>query len=109
MTRTFIVPTAVRQADPVQDIYLRELKAYKSKPESLANAEGQVKKWSPPNPPPLPESANAGIAQELSAYESEAVEVEGQEAPAAGGTTLPVKEDDWFEEEATFGEKEAHH
>ncbi|KAA8914296.1 mitochondrial F1F0 ATP synthase subunit Atp14 [Sphaerosporella brunnea] len=112
MTRTFIAPTAARQAittDPIQDIYLRELRAYKPKPESAAAAAEAVKKWSPPAAPPLPDSADASIANELAEYEAQAVEVEGQDASAAG-EPVATKEEDWFEEDVVFGdEKDAHH
>jgi F-type H+-transporting ATPase subunit h len=93
--------------DPIQDIYLRELRAYKPKPESAAAAAEAVKKWSPPAAPALPESANASIASELAAYESQAVEVEGQDAAPAG--EVAAKEEDWFEEDVVFAEKDAHH
>ncbi|KAJ6152677.1 hypothetical protein N7497_006996 [Penicillium chrysogenum] len=79
--RTFLT-SAVRQADPVQDLYLRELKAYKPTPIKAGDAEEHS-----------PEEAN--LASELSAYESQEVEVEGQ---AAAGEAAPV-EQSWFEEE----------
>lgn len=94
-------------ADPVQEIYLRELKAHKLKPESAAAAEEAVKKWAPPPPPPLPESANANTASELSAYESQVVEVEGQEAATEGA--VATQAEDWFEEDVAFAEKDGHH
>jgi len=105
LARTFVV-TAARKADPIQEIYLRELKAFKPKPESAAAAEEAVKKWSPPAAPPLPESANASIADELSAYEAQSVEVEGQEGVEG---EVVAKEEDWFEEDVAFAEKDAHH
>lgn len=91
-------------ADPVQSIYLNALRDYKPKAESLADAEGQVKKWSPPATPSAPDSASAA---ELAAYESQVVEVEGQEA-SADGQVVESKVEDWFEEEATFGTEEPH-
>ncbi|KAJ5795490.1 uncharacterized protein N7518_004030 [Penicillium psychrosexuale] len=75
--RTFLT-SAVRQADPVQDLYLRELKAYKPTPIKAGDAD-----------------EHANLASELSAYESQEVEVEGQ---AAAGEAAPVEES-WFEEE----------
>lgn len=65
-----------------------------------------MKKWSPPAAPPLPESANASIADELSAYEAQSVEVEGQEGVEG---EVVAKEEDWFEEDVAFAEKDAHH
>ncbi|CRG86057.1 hypothetical protein PISL3812_03060 [Talaromyces islandicus] len=90
--RTFLT-TATRQADPVQDLYLRELRAYKPKPTKAGDAEAHVQKFSAPKPPPSPEEAS--IADELKAYESQQVEVEGQ---AAAGEAAP-KEESWFEED----------
>jgi F-type H+-transporting ATPase subunit h len=96
--------------DPIQDIYLRELRNYKPKPESAAEAAEAVKKWSVPAAPALPESANASIAEELAAYESQTVEVEGQGSAVVGGETVAVKEEDWFEEDVAFGgDNAAHH
>ncbi|CAL3963649.1 hypothetical protein PZA11_001202 [Diplocarpon coronariae] len=98
--RTFITPTAVRQADIVQDLYVRELKAYKVPAVKATDAEGQVQKFKAPAPPASPEEAN--IANELKAYESQTVDIEGQ---AEGG--VAEKEVDWFEQEPE--EEEAHH
>lgn len=80
-------------ADPVQDLYLRELRAYKPKPTKAGDAEAHVQKFSAPKPPPSPEEAS--IADELKAYESQQVEVEGQ---AVAGEAAP-KEESWFEED----------
>jgi F-type H+-transporting ATPase subunit h len=80
-------------ADPVQDLYLRELKAYKPIPLKANDADEHVHKFSAPQAPKSPEEAN--LASELSAYEAQQVEVEGQ---AAAGEAAPVEES-WFEEE----------
>ncbi|KKK19245.1 hypothetical protein ARAM_005285 [Aspergillus rambellii] len=95
--RTFLT-SAVRRADPVQDLYLRELRAYKPTPIKAGDAEAHVQKFSAPAAPQSPEEAN--LASDLGAYESQVVEVEGQ---AATGEPAPVEES-WFEEE----EEEAH-
>ncbi|KAL6706550.1 ATP synthase F0 subcomplex subunit H atp14 [Coniothyrium glycines] len=92
--RTFITPTAVRSADLVQDLYLRELKNYKVPPVKPTDAEGHVQTFSIPKPPQSPEETD--IANELKAYETQAVEVEGASS-GEDGTVLP--EEDWFEEE----------
>ncbi|KAF2263723.1 hypothetical protein CC78DRAFT_533732 [Lojkania enalia] len=92
--RTFIVPTAVRQADLVQDMYLRELKAYKPPQVKASDAEGHVQKFTIPKAPPSPEESD--IASELKAYETQQVEIEG--SSSSEGTSAPVEED-WFEEE----------
>lgn len=91
--RTYLTPTAVRQADLVQDMYLRELKNYKPTPVKPTDAEGHVQKFAVPKAPQSPEESD--LASELKEYEAQQVEVEGQ---AATGETAPVEED-WFEEE----------
>ncbi|PSN66811.1 mitochondrial F1F0 ATP synthase-like protein subunit Atp14 [Corynespora cassiicola Philippines] len=92
--RTFIVPTAVRQADLVQDLYLRELKAYKPAAVKPTDAEGHVQKFAIPKAPASPEEAD--IANELKAYETQQVDIEGAVSSEDGAA--PVEED-WFEEE----------
>ncbi|KAH8808157.1 ATP synthase H chain mitochondrial precursor [Xylogone sp. PMI_703] len=99
--RTFITPTAVRQADLIQELYLRELKAYKAPAVKPTDAEGHVQVFTPPKTPKSPEETD--IASELQAYEASAVEVEGQ--PEAGAAV--EAEHDWFEEEPE--EETAHH
>ncbi|RMJ27790.1 hypothetical protein PHISP_01363 [Aspergillus sp. HF37] len=76
--RSFLT-SAVRQADPIQDLYLRELRAYKPQPIKPA--------------PQSPEEAS--LANELQTYETQGVEVEGQ---AAAGEPTPVEEN-WLEVE----------
>ncbi|KAF4627034.1 hypothetical protein G7Y89_g11123 [Cudoniella acicularis] len=97
--RTFITPTAVRR-DLVQDLYVRELKAYKVPAVKATDSEGHVQTFSAPSPPKSPEEAD--IAKELQTYEASAVEIEGQ---AEGGAES--QEFDWFEEEPE--EEDAHH
>ncbi|CZT15738.1 related to F1F0-ATPase complex, subunit h [Ramularia collo-cygni] len=91
--RTFIAPTAVRQADLVQDMYLKELKAYKAPAIKANDSEGQVHKFSIPKTPVSPEEAD--LQNDLQAYEQQVPEVEGQ---AAEGAAAPVE--DWWVEEA---------
>ncbi|KAL3427822.1 mitochondrial f1f0 atp synthase subunit atp14 [Phlyctema vagabunda] len=97
--RTFIAPTAIRQADLVQDLYVRELKAYKIPAVKPSDAEGNVQIFSAPKAPTSPEEAD--IANELKAYEASAVDIEGQ----AEGEAAEA-ESSWFEEEP---EEDAHH
>lgn len=80
-------------ADLVQDLYLRELRAYKPTPIKPGDAEAHVQKFTAPKAPQSPEEAN--LANELNAYENQEVEVEGQ---AASGEPAPAEES-WFEEE----------
>ena len=86
--------------DLVQELYLKELKAYKPAPLKANDSEGHVQKFNPPAPPKSPEEAD--IANELKAYEASSVEVEGQAEGATG-----EQEVDWFEEEPE--EDAAHH
>ncbi|KAH0494070.1 hypothetical protein TgHK011_000704 [Trichoderma gracile] len=101
--RGFIAPTVSRRADFVQELYLKELKAYKTPAVKESDAEGQVQVFNMPKTPASPEEAN--LADSLKAYESMAVEIEGQDASAqtsAGAAQLP----DWLEAEE---EEEPHH
>ncbi|KAF3036407.1 hypothetical protein E8E12_000956 [Didymella heteroderae] len=93
--RTFITPSAVRSADLVQDLYLRELKNYKVPQVKADDAEAHVQKFSIPAPPQSPEEPD--IANELKAYETQQPDV-GTEAAAEDGQVLPTEED-WFVEE----------
>ena len=85
-------------ADLIQDLYLKELKAFKPTPVKASDAEGHVQKWSAPKAPASPEEGN--ITNELNAYKDQQVEVEGQ---VASGTS--VVDEDWFDDEP---EEEAH-
>ncbi|KAK4116276.1 hypothetical protein N656DRAFT_774489 [Canariomyces notabilis] len=100
-----MAPTVSRRADFVQELYLKELKAYKPTPIKDSDAVGQVATFSLPKAPKSPEEAD--LASSLKEYENMAVEVEGQEGAdaAAGGKPAAVLED-WLEEEE---EEEAHH
>ena len=91
LTKSFV-------ADLVQDLYLRELKAHKAPAPKPSDAQGHVQKFSMPKAPTSPEESN--IANDLQAYETQQVEVEGQ---AASGEASVVEED-WFE-----GEEEEEH
>lgn len=91
-----------RVADLVQDLYLKELKAYKPTPTKASDAEGQVQTFSAPKAPQPPEEGD--IARDLKVYEEQEVEVEGQ---AVEGQTVDA-EQEWFEsleEEARAGSK----
>jgi F-type H+-transporting ATPase subunit h len=82
-------------------MYLKELKAYKAPALKANDADGQVQKFAMPKPPQSPEEAD--LQSELSAYEQQVPEVEGQ--AAEGAPSAPVE--DWFVEEAE--EEAAHH
>lgn len=85
----------------MQDLYIRELKGYKTPVVKPSDAEGHVQKWAAPKAPQSPEEAD--IASELKSYEASAVDIEGQ---AEGGAAGTAEEHDWFEEEP---EEEARH
>ncbi|KAL1891348.1 ATP synthase F0 subcomplex subunit H atp14 [Ceratocystis pirilliformis] len=93
--RTFIVPTAVRRVDYVQDLYLKSLASYKAPAVSAADSEGQVQKFALPKTPVSPEEAD--LASSLKEYESLAVEVEGSDAAVAADGSAIVQ--DWLVEE----------
>jgi F-type H+-transporting ATPase subunit h len=73
-------------------MYLRELGGYKPTPLKPNDSEGHVQKFAVPKAPTSPEESN--ISNELTAYESQQPDIEGQ---SADGT--PVAEEHWFEEE----------
>jgi len=100
--RTFIAPTVARRADFVQELYLKELKAYKPIPIKDSDAVGQVATFSLPKTPKSPEEAD--LSSSLAEYEAMAVEVEGSEGAEAGKPAAVIE--DWLVEEE---EEEAHH
>ncbi|KAI1628275.1 ATP synthase complex subunit H-domain-containing protein [Exophiala viscosa] len=103
--RSFAVSSAARMPDLIQDLYLRELKAYKPPPQKASDAEGHVQKFTPPPTPKSPEETN--LASEMKDYENQAVEVEGQAAP---GESAEHSEEDFFEDIEKIDEDDgAHH
>ncbi|CAJ2512950.1 Uu.00g010690.m01.CDS01 [Anthostomella pinea] len=93
--RGFIAPTVSRRADFVQELYLKELKAYKPTPIKDSDSVGQVQTFSAPKAPKSPEETD--LANSLKEYESMAVEVEGNEGATPGSTPAEVL--DWLVEE----------
>ncbi|KEF52398.1 F-type H+-transporting ATPase subunit H [Exophiala aquamarina CBS 119918] len=89
-------------ADLIQDLYLKELKAYKPPQQKASDAEGHVQKFSPPAAPKSPEENN--LASDLKAYDDQIVEVEGQ---SSSGETQAVQED--LFEEPEPDDAPAHH
>ncbi|KAL8694677.1 MAG: hypothetical protein Q9218_000688 [Villophora microphyllina] len=79
--------------DLVQDLYLKELRAYKPPPIKPSDSEGHVQKFSAPKPPQSPDESD--IAKDLKVYEDQQVELEGQTATGEAG----APEESWFEEE----------
>ncbi|KAI0485192.1 ATP synthase complex subunit H [Xylariaceae sp. FL0804] len=95
--RGFIAPTVSRRADFVQELYLKELKAYKPTPVKASDAEGQVLTFSAPKAPKTPEETD--LANSLKEYESMAVEVEGTEGANPAALSTPAAVEDWLVEE----------
>jgi F-type H+-transporting ATPase subunit h len=79
-------------ADIVQDLYLREVRAYKQPAIKATDAEGHVQKFNMPKAPSSPEERS--LSDQMQEYESSTVEIEGQ---AAAGETPPTEED-YFED-----------
>ncbi|KAI1180633.1 ATP synthase complex subunit H-domain-containing protein [Nemania sp. FL0916] len=104
--RGFIAPTVSRRADFVQELYLKELKAYKPTPVKDSDSAGQVQTFSAPKTPKSPEEAD--LAASLKEYENMAVEVEGNEG-AASATSTPAAVEDWLVEEEDEDEHAAKH
>ena len=96
--------TRLFAADFVQELYLKELKAYKPTPVKDSDAAGHVQTFTAPKAPKSPEEAD--LASSLKEYEDAIVEVEGNEGVTA--TSTPAVVEDWLvdEEEETSG---AHH
>ncbi|KAJ4420749.1 ATP synthase F0 subcomplex subunit H atp14 [Gnomoniopsis sp. IMI 355080] len=103
--RTFLNPTVSRRADFVQELYLKELKAYKTPAVKDSDAQGQVLSFNQPKAPKSPEEAD--LASSLKEYESMAVEVEGQEGADAKSGATPVVED-WLVEEEEEDDHAGH-
>ncbi|KAM0609741.1 hypothetical protein ACHAP0_006602 [Verticillium nonalfalfae] len=82
-------------ADFVQELYLKELKAYKTPVVKESDAQGQVQTFNLPKTPASPEEAD--LASSLQEYESMAVEVEGQEV--ADAATPAAKQSSWLVDE----------
>ncbi|KAH9438400.1 hypothetical protein MCOR02_002034 [Pyricularia oryzae] len=51
VARTFMTPTVSRRADFVQELYLKELKAYKPTPIKESDSQGQVATFNLPQAP----------------------------------------------------------
>ncbi|RYP87400.1 hypothetical protein DL769_000496 [Monosporascus sp. CRB-8-3] len=103
--RGFIAPTVSRRADFVQELYLKELKAYKPTPIKDSDAVGQVQTFTVPKAPKSPEEAD--LANSLKEYENAVVDVEGNEAATA--TSTPAAIEDWLVLEEEEEEAGAHH
>ncbi|GAA5877817.1 hypothetical protein JCM3774_000184 [Rhodotorula dairenensis] len=85
LARSFSVQQAARK-DFVQELYVKELRAYKPKP--AASAQGATKSYSTPTAPKAPVVPDANqLAQELEAYDS-AIPVDASASPAAAAESV---------------------
>ncbi|KAL8954156.1 MAG: hypothetical protein Q9222_000040 [Ikaeria aurantiellina] len=91
-----------KKGDLLQDMYLKELRAYKPTPLKASDSEGHVQRFTAPKAPHSPEEGN--IANELKAYEDQQVEMEGQADSGEAGAS----ESSWFEEEEEEDTVAAH-
>lgn len=96
LTSPAIFPTTniSSPADLVQDMYLKELKAYKAPAIKANDSEGQVHVFTVPKTPVSPEETD--LQNDLQEYEAQVPEVEGQ---AGQDGAAPVVEDWWVEED----------
>jgi F-type H+-transporting ATPase subunit h len=82
LTRAFSGPTPIRRADFVQEMYLKELKAYKVPPTAANDHEGNVLSFKVPRTPRSPEEAN--LANSIKEYEAMTVDVDGSNGSVEG-------------------------
>ncbi|TFK68000.1 hypothetical protein BDN72DRAFT_842403 [Pluteus cervinus] len=106
-TRAFSSTTTARK-DLVQDLYLREIKAYKPAPVAKDAHVGVVKAYTLP-PTPKPPVLPTDLAAELSAYDAAEPGVAGASAQATT-TEAPTGADEFLTFlEQDLPKKEAHH
>jgi F-type H+-transporting ATPase subunit h len=91
ISHRILTDPSLAPADFVQELYLKELKAYKVPPVKESDAQGQVATFNTPSAPKSPEEAD--LTQGLREYETMAVEVEGGVVAAAEGGGKPVPQD----------------
>ncbi|PPQ83918.1 hypothetical protein CVT25_000663 [Psilocybe cyanescens] len=88
-SRRAFASSAVSRKDLVQDLYVREIKAYKPVPASKDAHVGVVKNFSAPAAPATP-ALPSDLAAELSAYA--ATEPTAADAPAAKASSTESSE-----------------
>jgi F-type H+-transporting ATPase subunit h len=86
----------------VQELYLKELKAYKPTPLKANDSEGQVLKFAVPATPASPEETD--LQSGLAEYEAQTPDVVGA---SSEGEAAPAEQDFFEEEEEEEGG--AHH
>ncbi|OZJ05865.1 hypothetical protein BZG36_00935 [Bifiguratus adelaidae] len=88
--RSYVTPSQVNQKDVIQELYLKELKAYKPSADSQESPEGQVKDLHLPPEPQVPE-LNEDVTADVQAYAAE--------QPAATTEEILLEEEVEIEEE----------
>ena len=92
LLRSISTTPIVRQTDPIQELYLRELRNYKATPPSPQEAEAQTKSWRPPRQAKVPDTSAAPV-DEVTAYAGEQVSV----TPRAGDEKYEHNFEEMFE------------
>lgn len=96
---------AHKPADFIQELYVKELRAFKPTPLKPTDSDGHVQQFSLPKARSPPEETS-DIANDLKSYDSQLVEVEGQEV---GGADTRARDEDWFEDDEESEEVHASH
>ncbi|RDA91767.1 hypothetical protein CP533_4766 [Ophiocordyceps camponoti-saundersi (nom. inval.)] len=104
--RTFMAPTISRRADYVQELYLKELKAYKVPPVKESDSHGQVQAFNMPKTPASPEETD--LASSLKQYESMAVDIGAGQDNSSDPSAAPVSLPDWLEIDEEDDSPRAH-
>lgn len=92
-----ITTTPVPRQDPIQDLYLRELRNYKPTAPSADEAEAQTKTWKAPRQPKVPDTSS-GTKEELSKYSSEEVDVTPRAGDEKYAHDFEEVFESWFDE-----------
>ncbi|GAA5828082.1 hypothetical protein JCM5353_003179 [Sporobolomyces roseus] len=89
LTRSFSVQQVARK-DFIQELYVKELKAYK--PTSTPSAAGATKSYSTPSAPKAPEVPSADqLAKELSEYDNAVLSTDSS-APSSSASGASAEE-----------------
>lgn len=97
--------SSLTRSNLIADLYIKEVKAFKPKPASAADAEAATRPWKAPQPTAAP-ALEAEGADALAEYDSQAVDVGA--AATTGDVATPEPEynpDGWF----VFEEEEPPH
>ncbi|CEH13038.1 ATPeFH, ATP14 [Ceraceosorus bombacis] len=103
--------SAIASKDFVQEIYIKELKAYKAPAKSADAHKGQVRDFHAPKAPQAPSVSTSDISSELDAYsKSEPDVAEASASSSSSGSLLESHEDvnAWLEEAKKPVVKEHH-